>query len=123
MKVAVTGATGFIGKNLCKYLEASGHDVVAVVRSRGGNEDLLSVSESRSGDVTDVDSLKDAFQDVEAIINLAALFNHPDLPREEYKRVNVQGVKNVLESAMRSGASRVLPCSTVGVATRGDLPY
>jgi len=124
MKVAVTGATGFIGQNLCRYLAASGHDVVAMVRSRRNAESLLSMNlELRSGDITDVASLNDAFQGTEAIINLAALFNHPDLPREEYERVNVQGVKNVLECAMRTGAGRVLHCSTVGVATGGSPPY
>ena len=28
MKVLVTGAEGFVGANLCKYLSAEGHDVV-----------------------------------------------------------------------------------------------
>lgn len=124
MKVAVTGATGFIGRNLCKYLVASGHDVVAIVRSPDNAESIASIgAEPRTGDITDVDSLSDIFQGVEAIINLAALFNHPELSREEYERVNVQGVKNVLGCAMRSGASRVLHCSTVGIATSGTPPY
>ena len=124
MKVAVTGATGFIGGNLCKYLSASGHDVVAVVRSPQNAESLAQLGvEIRTGDVTDIASLNKAFQGADAVINLAALFNHPDLSREEYERVNVQGVKNVLECAMRSGVNRVLQCSTVGVATGGNPPY
>ena len=124
MKVAVTGATGFIGGNLCRYLMTSGHDVVAMVRSPENAESLVSLgAELRTGDITDVTSLNNAFQGIEAVINLAALFNHPDLSREEYERVNVQGVKNVLGCAMRSGANRVLHCSTVGVATGGSPPY
>lgn len=124
MKVAVTGATGFIGGNLCRYLMTSGHDVVAMVRSPENAESLVSLgAELRTGDITDVTSLNNAFQGIEAVINLAALFNHPDLSREEYERVNVQGVKNVLGCAMQSGASRVLQCSTVGVATGGSPPY
>ena len=50
MRVAVTGATGFIGGNLCKHLVASGHDVVAVVRSPENAESLLSLgAELRTG--------------------------------------------------------------------------
>ena len=124
MKVAVTGATGFVGSNLCKYLVAHGHDVVAVVRSPQKTGDLVSHRiELRTADVADASSLGDAFQGVDVVINLAALFNHPDLAREEYERVNVQGVKNVLECAMRTGTSRVLHCSTVGVAVGGSPPY
>lgn len=124
MRVAVTGATGFIGGNLCKHLVASGHDVVAMVRSPENAERIVSLgAEPRTGDITDTASLGNAFQGVDAVINLAALFNHPDKTREEYERVNVQGVKNVLECAMRSGASRVLHCSTVGIAIDGKPPY
>ncbi len=124
MKVAVTGATGFIGGNLCRYLMANGHDVIGVVRSPRNAEVLAKDGiETRPGDVTDINSLNDAFRGIETVINLAALFNHPDMPREEYERVNVQGIKNVLESAEHSGASHVVHCSTVGVATGGSPPY
>lgn len=34
MRIAVSGATGFIGRHLCEYLEARGDDVSQLVRSR-----------------------------------------------------------------------------------------
>jgi uncharacterized protein YbjT (DUF2867 family) len=36
MKVAVTGATGRLGRHVVDVLEAEGHDVVSIARSTGG---------------------------------------------------------------------------------------
>ncbi len=124
MKVAITGATGFIGGNLCKYLGDKGHTVVALARSPDKAKYLESIGvEIRTADITDTDTLEESFAGVDVVINLAALFNHPDLTWEDYKKVNVQGVKNVLASAKKSSVKRVLHCSTVGVATGGPPPY
>jgi len=37
LKVAITGASGLIGKNLTNFLTTGGHTVVPIVRRRGGN--------------------------------------------------------------------------------------
>jgi nucleoside-diphosphate-sugar epimerase len=125
MKIAVTGASGFIGGNLSRYLHERGHNLIVLVRSHEKAQPLNEIGiVTRVADVTDQDSLKQAFQDVEAVIHLAALFNHPEASWSDYYRVNVEGTKNVLEAAMHSNVRRVVHCSTVGVATgSGNPPY
>ena len=125
MKIAITGASGFIGSRLSPYLHERGHDVAALVRS---NEKVLSLNKTgiatRICDITDRDSLKEAFKDMQVVIHLAALFNHPEASWDEYYRVNVEGTKNVLEAAVQTGVQRVVHCSTGGVVTGGgNLPY
>jgi nucleoside-diphosphate-sugar epimerase len=123
LKIAITGATGFIGNNLTYYLHERGYDVTALVRSREKAIPFIEAGIAfKLCDITDRDSLKEGFNDVQLIVHLAALFNHPGASWDEYYRVNVEGTKNVVEIAMQSGVKRVIHCSTGGVVTGGGNP-
>jgi len=125
VKIAITGASGFIGTRLTPYLQDCGHDVVALVRSKEKTQHSNSTGiVTRICDITDRDSLKPALKDVQILIHLAALFNHPEASWDDYYRVNVKGTKNVLEAAKQAGVQRVIHCSTGGVVTgSGKPPY
>jgi len=123
MKVAVTGAAGFIGQNLCSYLEKKGYEVIPIVRTPESLPQILARLPYKTADVTCIDSLKKAFDGINIVFNLAALFNHPDKSLDDYFAVNVKGVENVIEAASSVGVKKVVHCSTVGVATGGTVPY
>ncbi|MEE9355426.1 MAG: NAD(P)-dependent oxidoreductase [Methylococcaceae bacterium] len=123
MKIAVTGATGFVGQNLCRHLDQQGHTVIPLARSVAQLPAEFSHLSAKDADVTSLDSLKSALEGVDVCINLAALFNHPDKSFDEYRAVNVQGVSNVLIAAQSVGVKRVIHCSTVGIAAGGSMPY
>jgi dihydroflavonol-4-reductase len=125
MKIAVTGATGFIGSNLCRRLRDEGHEVVAVVRDMKRAKrvlpDTLTVIEAR---LDDQDSLERAFDGCDGVMHTAALFNNPENTWDEYWDVNVKGVERVMCAARAAGVKRVVHCSTVGVAVgRCTPPY
>jgi uncharacterized protein YbjT (DUF2867 family) len=44
MKVLVTGASGYIGRQLAEKLSAAGHDVTCMVRNAGQAPQLLQIS-------------------------------------------------------------------------------
>jgi len=123
MKIAVTGAAGFVGQNVCRYLDQQGHTVIPLLRVAAPMTGELSHLTPVQADVTSKDSLLKALQAVDVCINLAALFNHPDKSMEDYFAVNVTGVRNVLEAAKEAGVKRVVHCSTVGVAAGGRMPF
>jgi dihydroflavonol-4-reductase len=125
MRLALTGANGFIGGRLCRYLKKRGREVRGLVRSTRGASALKADDiATQRADVRDVASLKKAFQGVDVVVHLAALFNRPDASWEDYRRINVEGVRNVLEVARDCGVSRVIHCSTGGVAVgRGTPPF
>ena len=125
MKVLITGAGGFIGRNLTRYLREEGFEVIALVRRDRDkiieNSDAIKV---RIGDVSQKKSLKSAFRGIDVVIHLAALFNNPECTWDDYVEVNVKGTENVLETAFNSGVKRVVHCSTIGVALgSGEPPY
>lgn len=125
MRIAITGATGFIGQNLVSYLARKGYQVVAIVRDTSKAKDLFKSSVTlRKGDITDNSSLLSSLQNIDITIHLAALFNKPEASWEDFYEHNVNGVLNVLNASKIAGANRFIHCSTGGVvAGNSRLPF
>ncbi len=72
MRIAVTGATGFVGTQLVPVLLEAGHEITALVRSAEKGERVLPEATTITPYETyDVDSVADALEGAEAVINLA----------------------------------------------------
>ncbi|MCI2048195.1 MAG: NAD-dependent epimerase/dehydratase family protein [Lachnospiraceae bacterium] len=110
--VAVTGATGFMGKRLVQVLLDRGCEVRVFVRDRTRAVEAFGEKcEIVTGDTTDPDSLKGAFDGVDTVYHLAALMGH-DLPGEaafkKFRAVNVQGTKNVAAECRKAGVKHFI---------------
>ena len=123
MKVFVIGGTGAIGRILLPELSRSGHDVVALVRSRGKALDLESRGiEAVVGNPLDPDELTTAVVGAapEAIVHeLTALdgvtsFKHLDDDFELTNRFRTVVTDTLLAAARRSGARRFIVQSFCG---------
>jgi dihydroflavonol-4-reductase len=113
--VAVTGASGFIGRHLCTHLAARGFEVRAIVRPSAGtprrhspHPDVVVVPAA-----LDPTTLADAFRNVEAVIHLAGVI--AALREDEYWTVNVAGTRAVAEAARRARA-RLVHVSSLAAA-------
>ena len=76
MRVAVTGATGFVGRRLGVVLTEAGHEVVALVRPKPGRDPAtlaasLGVVEVRAYDAFEAASTQAALEGCDAVVNLA----------------------------------------------------
>ncbi|MBM3118913.1 MAG: dTDP-4-dehydrorhamnose reductase [Chloroflexi bacterium] len=95
MKVAVIGASGQLGSDLCKQLDAA---------------DLVSLTHSNI-EITSLDSVRDSFQKYrpDIIINTAAFHRVDDCEADPDKtfRVNALGARNVAVVAQKLGAKLV----------------
>ena len=71
MKTLVTGASGFVGREVCAELIAGGHEVVALVRREGSQPEGTAPAR---GDLTDAASLGRALDDhaPDCVFHLAA---------------------------------------------------
>jgi dihydroflavonol-4-reductase len=102
VKVYVSGATGFVGSHVARALEERGADV------RDERVDLL-----------DPVGLERIVEGCDAVVHVAALYSYDAAP-ELLERVNVEGTRNLLETAARKGIRRFVHTSTAG--TCGPVP-
>ena len=131
MKVLVTGATGFIGGNVARVLQARGYDVRALIRAGSSTLTLRDTGiETLPGDVRDRESVARAIDGCQGLVHCAALYSfwEPD-PNLLYE-TNVTGTRTVLEEAIKAGVARSVYTSTVstvripkgGVGTEENTP-
>ncbi|WP_040825034.1 NAD-dependent epimerase/dehydratase family protein [Nocardia jiangxiensis] len=111
MKVAVTGAAGFLGTNLLHQLVERGHDVTAIDRVRPAVASDPRVTWV-SGDVLDPESMRDALEGAEVVYHLVAMItleHRHDLAW----RINTEGVRVVAEAALAAGVRRMVHTSSI----------
>lgn len=114
--IAVTGASGFIGRELCSALIESGTPIRAVVRS--GAKPLETGGErAEIPDLLDGAALRRAFRGASAVVHLAGrahrMLESAHDALAEFRRVNVDGTKAVVEAAAAAGVQRCLVASSV----------
>jgi nucleoside-diphosphate-sugar epimerase len=122
MKALVTGASGFTGGHLARFLSTRGDEVRALVRRPEPGQALAGPGiEPVQGDLTDAASLRRAMTGVDVVYNIGALYREAGLPAATYRAVNAEAVATIVELAHELGVRRVVHCSTVGV--HGDIEH
>ena len=123
MKVLVTGGTGFIGGHLCRRLVKDGHSVRALVRDPKRSKELQELGvDIAIGDLRDYDSLVKAAEGIDIIYSFAAIFRQENVSKKDFRATNVQGIKNLLDAAVKAGVPRLAHCSSTGVYGYFDDP-
>ncbi|MCP2298207.1 dihydroflavonol-4-reductase [Nocardia amikacinitolerans] len=111
MKVAVTGAAGYLGTNLLRLLVDLGHEVTAIDRvapEQTVHPNLTWVS----GNVLDPASMREALAGAELVYHLVAVITLAEKNDLAWK-VNTEGVRVVAEAALEVGARRMVHASSI----------
>jgi dihydroflavonol-4-reductase len=111
--VLVTGASGFLGWHLAKQLLEKGESVRALVRPASQVRDLAAVEVVR-GDLRDRDSLDHAASGCHTVFHVAADYRLWARRPQDLYESNVEGTRNLLAAAWKSGVERFVYTSTVG---------
>ncbi len=119
----VTGATGTIGPALVMRLLEAGYQVRILVRRQPQCLLFDDSVQVELGDICDPAAVGRLMEGADVVFHLAAKLHIPDPPPElhaEYRRVNVEGARNVVEQAMTAGVRRLVYVSTVTVYGPSD---
>ncbi len=112
MKVAVTGASGHIGVNLCRELVNQGYDIKALIHTN--TESLRDIPlEPVQGDLKDPESLKALVQNADIVIHLGAVISIRGDRTGELFDINVEGTRRICEAAQKASVKRLIHFSSI----------
>ncbi len=111
----VTGATGFVGSHVAEALAARGDAVRTLARESSDTALLQKLGATIiRGDLTSADAVKRAAEGADAVIHCGAKvgdWGHVD----EYRKVNVEGLRHLLDAVCGRPLDRFVLVSTLGV--------
>ncbi|MBI3890631.1 MAG: SDR family oxidoreductase, partial [Candidatus Wallbacteria bacterium] len=138
-RVAIGGATGFLGAYLCAWFLNEGFEVVAFARGRDNGEAGRRVRDILAGipdfgplhldrlrtfafDLAGVDVVLPAGCELKGVpfVNTIASLKHGEQHRAEIMQVNVEGTRRLLDLLRGAGVSRLCHVSTAFVCGAAD---
>jgi UDP-glucose 4-epimerase len=120
-KILVTGANGFIGRSLCKYLAANDLVVVAAVRHHtGASEESRNIQIVETGAAYSAADWANLLPGCDAVVHLAGrahiMADKAHDPLAAYREVNVEMTKDLAEAAATAGVKRFVYLSSIKVS-------
>lgn len=120
--VLVTGANSLLAVNTIIELLNRGHKVKGLLRNIASfplapHPNLVLVK----GDINDVESIKRAIKGCTKIIHIAALTDQCIPTYNAYKKVNIEGTKNILKIAIQNNIKRLVYVSTANAIGYGNI--
>ena len=117
--ILVTGATGHIGNVLVRELIAKGERVRAMVLPNDNCESIEALDVERvEGNVLDPASLDNAMRGVDKVFHLAGIISIMPGADTLMRKVNVDGVRNTAQAALRAGVQRMVHISSIHALKR-----
>jgi len=124
MKIAITGGSGFVGRHLSKQLAAEGHQLILLARGldrRGPSTARLPGARFVSTDLSNPALLAEALAGCDAVAHCAGI--NREIGAQTYQKVHVEGTKNVVTAALRTGVRRISMMSFLRARPNCGSPY
>ena len=115
MRIAITGANGFVGTHLTHRLESEGHELVLISRRRGKDDRVF------ANDLTDAGTLTELFRDCKVVTHCAGI--NREIGKQTYRRVHIDGTRNVVEAAKAAGVEKIVLMSFLRARANCGSPY
>ena len=114
MRVAVTGGSGFLGREIVEQLSRTGNNVIAVSRGQTASIEFSRNVQFIRSDINDGQNLIKVFKGCETVVHSAAL-SAPWGKRSDFLKQNVEGTASVVSAAEAAGVRRLIHVSSSSV--------
>lgn len=127
--VLVTGATGFVGKHLCRHLLAQGWKVRAIGRQVSYDLSHPSLDYHQIGSIDGQTDWGNLLEGIDVVVHLAARVHQmKDKGMQalaQYQEINVRGTQQLARAAIASDVKRFIYLSTIKVNGEKtiDMPF
>jgi uncharacterized protein YbjT (DUF2867 family) len=121
MRVFLTGATGFVGRNVLTQLLAEGHSVRALVRDPTKTAEARTGVDYVAGDIVSGAGLDEGMRGCAAVIHLVGVI--VEKGKNTFEAVHHLGTRHVVEAAQRAGIKRLVHMSALGARADGVARY
>jgi nucleoside-diphosphate-sugar epimerase len=109
MKIAITGGTGFIGRNIARKLSSEGHCLLLISRGKDRTDEtvrqLPRIRVMNSG-LDDCELLAKSLAGCKTVIHCAGI--NRQIGEQTYERVHVQGTRNIVKAAQLAGVQKIV---------------
>lgn len=118
--VLVTGASGFVGSHLVRYLSAKGHIIRALYRSRKPTDEMLQLPgvSWMYADLLDIYDVEDAMQGVTEVYHCAAIVSFKKEDKEQLLHFNTESTAHVVNEALLQGVRKMVYVSSIAALGR-----
>ncbi len=122
-KVFVTGATGFLGSYLTRYLVKKGYKVKGLKRNTS-RMDLLAGCENQVdwivGDILDVPLLEEAIEDCDWVFHCAAIVSFDPKMKQTMMNINIKGTANIVNICLHHNIEKLIHVSSIAALGRPE---
>jgi nucleoside-diphosphate-sugar epimerase len=123
VKIIITGATGFLGRNLAESFHADDLQVTATGRSTPVGDELRKDGiQFKKADILDLDQLNKAFLPADCVIHCAAK-SDPWGKYRDFHDTNVVGTRNVIKVSKKHNIKKIIFISTPSIYFSGKDRY
>jgi NADH dehydrogenase len=124
MKIAITGASGFVGRHLARQLASEGHELVLLARGVDRRDPTaIDIPSARfvPAALCDPGAIEQALAGCYAVAHCAGI--NREIGRQTFQTVHIAGTRHVVEAARRVGVKKIALMSFLRARPNCGSPY